>query len=136
MDSYASGVKDSSAEKMILELLQNALGDPDPELWLEKAAADIAPANESGINESSWYKWGMKKTDTLISEMSALADQVLKLCASDDKIPSCYRECASSIRTLGEMLSDNKGYERRQQILSAFSAPALRGKRMRWIRTR
>ena len=129
MDSYTSGVKDSNAEKMILELLQNALGDPDPELWLERAAADIAPADENGVNESSWYKWGMKKTDILIAEMSDLTEQVLRLCASDEKIPSCYRECASAIRTMGEMLLDNKGYERRQQILSAFSAPALRGKK-------
>ena len=129
MDSYASGVRDSNAEKMILELLQNALGDPDPELWLGRAAADIAPADETGINESGWYKWGMKKTGILISEMIDIAGQALRLCASDDKIPSCYRECASSIYTLGEMLSENKGYARRQQILSAFSAPALRGKK-------
>ena len=129
MDSYCSGVKDDLTQKMILELLQNALSDPDPESWLEKAAADIAPVDFSQISASEWYKWGQDKADGMIAELQSVAQEAIDICRQGGELPASYMACSSCIKNIADTLSGHSDYEGRHHIISAASIPALRGKK-------
>ncbi|MBR6258283.1 MAG: helicase-exonuclease AddAB subunit AddA [Lachnospiraceae bacterium] len=129
MDSYCSGVSDDYARKLILMFLQSALSDPDPEGWIENAAADMAPAAYAEIDAGAWYAWGCKKADGMIAELKAAAMQAEDICRSCGNLPASYSSCASYLVTHADMLSEHRDYEGRRHILSAISVPRLAGKK-------
>ena len=129
MDSYCSGVNDDYARKLILMYLQNALSDPDPEGWIERAAADMAPASYAEIDAGAWYEWGRKRADGMIGELKTAAMQAADICNSCGNLPGSYLSCASYLMTHADLLLEHTDYEGRRHILSAISAPRLNGKK-------
>ena len=129
MDSYCSGVKDAVTQKMILDLLQNALSNPDPEGWLKRAASDIAPQDYAQISETEWYKWGQSRADGIIAELKAAALEAISICSGDNGLPASYLACASYLNNIADTLADHKDYAGRQHIILALSIPQLRGKK-------
>ncbi len=127
MDSYCSGVKDGNTQKMILGLLQHALSNPDPEGWLNSAAADIVPLDYAQIDETEWYKWGQGRADSMIAEFKASALEAISICSGNNGLPSNYPACASYLNNIADTLATHKDYESRHHIIQALTIPQLRG---------
>ncbi|MBR3102334.1 MAG: helicase-exonuclease AddAB subunit AddA [Lachnospiraceae bacterium] len=128
MESYAPGGRESEVISMIQRLFDFAMSLPQPEAWIRKAMKDAAVTDLAEASAEPWFARLTKSADEMIAQMQKTAEETLAMVQAPDG-PEAYLGAVSDYRLLAERLSDNAGYERRKEILSAFEIPKLSSKK-------
>ena len=128
MESYAPGGRENDVISMIQRLFDFAMSLPQPEEWIRKAMKDASVTDLAEAEDEPWFKRLTDSADEMIAQMRKTAEETLAMVQAPDG-PEAYLEAVSDYRLFTERLSEQKEYERRREILSAFEIPKLSSKK-------